>query len=396
MFHLISKFDNFMKNLVVLGSTGSIGISTLDVVRKNKKIFKVEALIANTNYQLMIDQYEEFRPSFIYLANNEARKSFLENVRNLDKTTTVLSSEDEITSILGSEDVDIVIAAIVGFAGLKPVYNSLLNGKQVLLANKESYVVAGEFLNKIAKESNSTIFPIDSEHSAIHQCLQGIESNESVSRLILTGSGGPFLRRDIADFASITPDEAIAHPVWSMGKKISVDSSTMMNKCLEIIEARWLFDIKEIDVIIHPEGIIHSLVEFNDNSVIAQLSMPDMKIPIAHALGFPEKITSGVEKLNLAQIGNLSFEEPNLQKFPAIRLAEECLKEGGSSFTILNAANEVCVDAFLEGKIGYLDIHKIISKVLDKSHITDVKEVEEFFEVDKKSRYETNAIIAVN
>ena len=385
-----------MKNLVVLGSTGSIGISTLDVVRKNKKLFKVEALIANTNYQLMIDQYEEFRPSFIYLANNEARKSFLENVRNLDKTTTVLSSEDEITSILGSEDVDIVIAAIVGFAGLKPVYNSLLNGKQVLLANKESYVVAGEFLNKIAKESNSTIFPIDSEHSAIHQCLQGIESNESVSRLILTGSGGPFLRRDIADFASITPDEAIAHPVWSMGKKISVDSSTMMNKCLEIIEARWLFDIKEIDVIIHPEGIIHSLVEFNDNSVIAQLSMPDMKIPIAHALGFPEKITSGVEKLNLAQIGNLSFEEPNLQKFPAIRLAEECLKEGGSSFTILNAANEVCVDAFLEGKIGYLDIHKIISKVLDKSHITDVKEVEEFFEVDKKSRYETNAIIAVN
>ena len=385
-----------MKNLVVLGSTGSIGISTLDVVRKNKKIFKVEALIANTNYQLMIDQYEEFRPSFIYLANNEARKSFLENVRNLDKTTTVLSSEDEITSILGSEDVDIVIAAIVGFAGLKPVYNSLLNGKQVLLANKESYVVAGEFLNKIAKESNSTIFPIDSEHSAIHQCLQGIESNESVSRLILTGSGGPFLRRDIADFASITPDEAIAHPVWSMGKKISVDSSTMMNKCLEIIEARWLFDIKEIDVIIHPEGIIHSLVEFNDNSVIAQLSMPDMKIPIAHALGFPEKITSGVEKLNLAQIGNLSFEEPNLQKFPAIRLAEECLKEGGSSFTILNAANEVCVDAFLEGKIGYLDIHKIISKILDKSHITDVKEVEEFFEVDKKSRYETNAIIAVN
>ena len=385
-----------MKNLVVLGSTGSIGISTLDVVRKNKKLFKVEALIANTNYQLMIDQYEEFRPSFIYLANNEARKSFLENVRNLDKTTTVLSSEDEITSILGSEDVDIVIAAIVGFAGLKPVYNSLLNGKQVLLANKESYVVAGEFLNKIAKESNSTIFPIDSEHSAIHQCLQGIESNESVSRLILTGSGGPFLRRDIADFASITPDEAIAHPVWSMGKKISVDSSTMMNKCLEIIEARWLFDIKEIDVIIHPEGIIHSLVEFNDNSVIAQLSMPDMKIPIAHALGFPEKITSGVEKLNLAQIGNLSFEEPNLQKFPAIRLAEECLKEGGSSFTILNAANEVCVDAFLEGKIGYLDIHKIISKVLDKSHITDVKEVEEFFEVDKKSRYETNAIITVN
>tara|TARA_Y100001970_G_scaffold246538_1_gene314570 strand:- start:1162 stop:1707 length:546 start_codon:yes stop_codon:yes gene_type:complete len=181
-----------------------------------------------------------------------------------------------------------------------------------------------------------------------------------------------------------------------MGKKISVDSSTMMNKCLEIIEARWLFDIEEIDVLIHPEGIIHSLVEFKDNSVIAQLSIPDMKIPIAHALGFPEKIYSGVEKLNLAQIGKLSFESPNLNKFPALQLAQDCLQAGGSSFTILNAANEVCVDAFLKGKISYLDIHKIISKVLDKSLITDVKEVEEFFEVDKRSRYETSSIIGSN
>jgi len=298
--------------------------------------------------------------------------------------------------VLRSDDVDTVVAAIVGFAGLKPVYDSLINGKEVLLANKESYVVAGQFLNKIAKESNATIFPIDSEHSAIHQCLQGIENKQSISRIILTGSGGPFLNRDIKDFSSITPEEAVTHPVWNMGKKISVDSSTMMNKCLEIIEARWLFDIEEVDVLIHPEGIIHSLVEFKDNSVIAQLSIPDMKIPIAHALGFPEKIYSGVEKLNLAQIGKLSFESPNLNKFPALQLAQDCLQAGGSSFTILNAANEVCVDAFLEGKISYLDIHKIISKVLDKSLITDVKEVEEFFEVDKRSRYETNSIIGLN
>ena len=385
-----------MKTLAVLGSTGSIGVSTLNVVRQNKDKFNVEALIANTNYQLMLDQYEEFRPKFVYLADGGARKLFLDNVRNLDKRTTVLSSEDEIEFVLSSNEIDTVVAAIVGFAGLKPVYDSLVNGKEVLLANKESYVVAGEFLNRIAKESNSTIFPIDSEHSAIHQCLQGIENKQSISRIILTGSGGPFLYRDIKDFASITPDEAVAHPVWTMGKKISVDSSTMMNKCLEIIEARWLFDIEEVDVLIHPEGIIHSLVEFKDNSVIAQLSIPDMKIPIAHALGFPEKIYSGVERLNLAQVGNLSFENPNLNKFPALKLAQDCLEVGGSSFTILNAANEVCVDAFLEGKISYLDIHKIISKVLDKSLITDVKEVEEFFEVDKRSRYETSSIIGLN
>ena len=385
-----------MKTLAVLGSTGSIGVSTLDVVRQNKDKFHVEVLIANANYQLMLDQYEEFRPKFVFLADGNARKSFLENARNLDKNTTVLSSEDDIESVLRSDDVDTVVAAIVGFAGLKPVYDSLINGKEVLLANKESYVVAGQFLNKIAKESNATIFPIDSEHSAIHQCLQGIENKQSISRIILTGSGGPFLNRDIKDFSSITPEEAVTHPVWNMGKKISVDSSTMMNKCLEIIEARWLFDIEEVDVLIHPEGIIHSLVEFKDNSVIAQLSIPDMKIPIAHALGFPEKIYSGVEKLNLAQIGKLSFESPNLNKFPALQLAQDCLQAGGSSFAILNAANEVCVDAFLEGKISYLDIHKIISKVLDKSLITDVKEVEEFFEVDKRSRYETNVIIGLN
>ena len=385
-----------MKTLAVLGSTGSIGVSTLDVVRQNKDKFNVEALIANANYELMLDQYDEFRPRFVFLADVNARKLFLENVRNLDKNTTVLSGEDDIESVLRSDDVDTVVAAIVGFAGLKPVYDSLISGKEVLLANKESYVVAGQFLNRIAKESNSTIFPIDSEHSAIHQCLQGIENKQSISRIILTGSGGPFLNRDIKDFSSITPEEAVTHPVWNMGKKISVDSSTMMNKCLEIIEARWLFDIEEVDVLIHPEGIIHSLVEFKDNSVIAQLSMPDMKIPIAHALGFPEKIYSGVEKLNLAQIGKLSFESPNLNKFPALQLAQDCLQAGGSSFTILNAANEVCVDAFLEGKISYLDIHKIISKVLDKSLITDVKEVEEFFEVDKRSRYETNSIIGLN
>ena len=385
-----------MKSLAILGSTGSIGTSTLEVVRHNKDKFRVEFLLANSNYQLMIEQCEEFQPKYIYLSDEEAKKSFLSNIKKLGNETTLLSSENEVEQVLGSESIDTVVAAIVGFAGLKPVYHSLKNGKHVLLANKESYVVAGEFLNNISKESNSTIFPIDSEHSAIHQCLQGIENKDSISRLILTGSGGPFLKRDLNDFASITPQEAVAHPVWTMGEKISVDSSTMMNKCLEIIEARWLFDIEDIDVIIHPEGIVHSMVEFGDNSVIAQLSVPDMKIPIAHGLGFPKKIPSGAEKLSLDKIKTLSFEEPDFRKFPALLLANDCLKTGGTSFTILNAANEVCVDAFLKGKITYLDIHKIISKVLDNSLITNVQEVEEFFEVDRQSRQETNAIIALH
>ena len=385
-----------MKSLAILGSTGSIGTSTLEVVRHNKDKFRVEFLLANSNYQLMIEQCEEFQPKYIYLRSEEAKKYFLSNIGQLSNKTTLLSSDEEVEQVLGSEFIDTVVAAIVGFAGLKPVYHSLKNGKHVLLANKESYVVAGEFLNKISKESNSTIFPIDSEHSAIHQCLQGIENKDSISRLILTGSGGPFLKRNFNDFISITPKEAVAHPVWNMGEKISVDSSTMMNKCLEIIEARWLFDIEDIEVIIHPEGIVHSMVEFNDNSVIAQLSVPDMKIPIAHGLGFPKKISSGAERLSLDKIKTLSFEKPDLKKFPALLLAKECLREGGTSFTILNAANEECVDAFLKGKITYLDIHKIISKVLDKSVITNVQEVEEFFEVDKQSRQETNSIIALD
>jgi len=214
--------------------------------------------------------------------------------------------------------------------------------------------------------------------------------------LILTGSGGPFLHKEMIEFSSITPKEAVAHPIWSMGKKISVDSSTMMNKCLEVIEARWLFNNENIDVLIHPEGLIHSLVEFKDNSMLAQLSVPDMKIPIAYGLGFPEKINSGSNKINFEEITNLTFMQPDYKKFPSLGLANDCLRAGGTSFTILNAVNEVCVDAFLKGKIAYLDIYKIISKVLDKSEINEVKELGDIFEADIRSRKETLDIIKLN
>lgn len=382
-----------MKNLAILGSTGSVGKSTLEVVRRNNDKFQINLLTANKNFELMLQQMHEFEPKFIYLKDPEAQKSFIKGSENLKLKTTLLTSEDELMDNLSSQESEIIVAAMVGVAGLKPVYHAVKNGKHILLANKESYVVAGEMLNKLSKETGSTIFPIDSEHSAIHQCLMGIEDKRSVSRIILTGSGGPFLDRDINDFDDITPEEATAHPIWKMGEKISVDSSTMMNKCLEIIEARWLFDVKNIDVLIHPEGIVHSLVEFTDKSVIAQLSEPDMKIPIAYGLAFPERITSGSNSIDFEEFNKLSFRKPDYEKFPALGLARNCIAEGGSSFAILNAANEECVNAFLKGKIKYLDIFKIISKVLDKSSIKDVKDLNDIFESDTESRERSKELI---
>ena len=382
-----------MKNLSILGSTGSVGKSTLEVVRRNAEKFQINLLTANTNFSLMLDQIEEFGPKFVFLEDSEAQKSLLGELEKTKINTTLLTSEDQLMEVLADKNSEIVVAAMVGVAGLKPVYHAVENGKNILLANKESYVVAGEILNSLSSVTGSTIFPIDSEHSAIHQCLEGVKDKDSISKLILTGSGGPFLDRDIDDFDNVTPEEAISHPIWKMGNKISVDSSTMMNKCLEIIEARWLFDIVDIEVLIHPEGIVHSIVEFTDNSMLAQMSVPDMKIPIAYGLGFPERIISGSESINLDTLRTLTFRKPDYNKFPALKLAKESIKEGGTSFAILNAANEECVEAFLKGKIAYLDIYKLIAKVLDKSDIKDVKCLDDIFQADKESRLMTRELI---
>ena len=382
-----------MKNLSILGSTGSVGKSTLEVVRRNADKFQINLLTANTNFSLMLDQIEEFGPKFVFLEDTEAQKSLLRELEQTKMNTTLLTSEDQLMEVLADNNSEIVVAAMVGVAGLKPVYHAVEHGKNILLANKESYVVAGEILNSLSSVTGSTIFPIDSEHSAIHQCLEGVKDKDSISKLILTGSGGPFLDRDIDDFDNVTPEEAISHPIWKMGNKISVDSSTMMNKCLEIIEARWLFDIVDIEVLIHPEGIVHSIVEFTDNSMLAQMSVPDMKIPIAYGLGFPERIISGSESINLDTLRTLTFRKPDYNKFPALKLAKESIKEGGTSFAILNAANEECVEAFLKGKIAYLDIYKLIAKVLDKSDIKDVKCLDDIFQADKESRLMTRELI---
>ena len=375
-----------MKNVAILGSTGSVGSSSLEVLRANKNEFEVKLLVANKNYESLIKQYREFRPSYIYLHDKKARQELLSTLDKSELGSSLVTGEDELNHLLSSDELDIVVAAIVGIAGLNSVTNAVKSGKHILLANKESYIVAGEILNKLSNESGATIFPIDSEHSAIHQCLSGIKDQKSISKLILTGSGGPFLDRDINTFNEITPEEAISHPVWNMGPKISVDSSTMMNKCLEIIEARWLFNNKNIEVLIHPEGIVHSLVEFVDKSLVAQLSVPDMKIPIAYGLGYPAKIDSAASSVNFETFSNLSFRQPDFQKFPSLNLARQCIEEGGNSPIVINAVNEVSVDAFLKGKIGYLDIYNLISEILDKTDIKVVKKVEDIFEQDKQSR----------
>ena len=374
-------------NIVLLGSTGSIGTSTLKVIDENLNNFSLLLLSAHSNYELMIEQCKKYEPIFAYLENKDSSKILREGLVHSGSSTKILNSRKELNEVIAMSDTDVVVAGMVGVAGLEPVHTAIASGKRVLLANKESYVVAGELLNELAKSTGATIFPIDSEHSAIHQCLEGsLRKKDDVSRILLTGSGGPFRTTDSKLLDKITPEEAVAHPVWNMGKKISVDSATMMNKGLELIEARWLFDIDNIEIIIHPEGIIHSLVEYKDYSVIAQLSVPDMKIPIAYGLGFPDRITSGSEQLDLLKIGSLNFYEPDSNKFPCLHLSKMAMLSGGTSPAVLNAANEVAVSAFLDNRIGFLEIHDTISFVMDKIDQNSVKEIGQIVEVDLLAR----------
>ena len=377
-----------MKKIAILGSTGSIGVSTLEVIEANPGFCSVNLLAAESNTNSIFEQCQKFHPQYAYLKQDSSAKE-LKDKLSLKKLNTLVVNQDDFLKIISGSEVDVVVAGIVGVAGLKSVHAAVLAGKRILLANKESYVVAGELLNNLADLNKAKIFPIDSEHSAIHQCLEGKkETNDDIKRLVLTGSGGPFLNKDIKDFVYITPEEAINHPVWSMGRKISVDSATMMNKGLEVIEAKWLFklDHRKIDILVHPEGIVHSLVEFQDASVIAQMSVPDMKIPIAYGLGFPERIKSGASSLRLDEIGQLNFSRPDLKKFPSINIAREALISGGTASTLLNAANEEAVGAFLNNKISFIQIPEIISFVMDTIPIKTVKTLESIFEADALGR----------
>lgn len=371
------------RNIIILGATGSIGRSSLEVIKNHLDKYSVAYLTTNKNVDLILEQAEEFKPRGIVITDE---KTYNYVKRFLNVSVPLYSSLD-LNEIIRSEDIDIVIAAMVGFSGLKPTIEAVRSGKNIALANKETLVVAGHIITKLAREFKSNIIPIDSEHSAILQCLVG-ESKESIKKIILTASGGPFLNRSIEDFDSITVQEALKHPNWKMGDKITIDSATMMNKGLEVIEAHWLFGIEKerIEVLIHPQSIIHSMVEFVDGSIKAQLSLPDMKLPIQYALSYPERYPVSYSLMDFIKYSMLTFYEPDLEKFKCLYLAYKSLELGGNYPSVLNSANEVAVEKFLNGEIKFSAIPQMIEKALDKFGSEKEPDLDEIYELDIKVR----------
>jgi 1-deoxy-D-xylulose-5-phosphate reductoisomerase len=381
-----------VKKVAILGSTGTIGRNTLDVIRHHQKHFRVTALAAGSNIRLLEEQIREFRPEIVSLE----RKEDAEFIRNRFKKDSlrVTYGLDGVLEIGGNPGNDIVVSAITGINGLKPTLAAVRAGKSVALANKESMVVAGSLLRAEARKSGARIIPVDSEHSGVLQCLAG-ENRRNVKKVTLTASGGPFFRTSLSELRKKTVEEALAHPRWKMGKKVTVDSATLMNKGLELIEARWLFDFKpgELDVLIHPQSIVHALVEMRDGSVLAQLSPTDMKIPIQFALTYPEREDAVLPPLDLARIGALEFYPVEAKRYPLIRLATWALREGGSAAVALNAANEVAVEAFLARRIGFLAISDVVHRAVDGHEQRTVRTLDDILDVDRLMRERTSQII---
>jgi len=373
-----------MQTLTILGATGSIGLSTLDVVRQHPDKYQIIALTAHKSVEQMAKLCEEFQPQFVVMVDENAAEQLSQKI---SKNINVLSGKENLNKVASLPEVTTVMAAIVGAAGLLPTLAAAKSGKRVLLANKESLVMSGQILINTVKENGATLLPIDSEHNAIFQCLNG-QDRKGLERILLTASGGPFRTWKNEDLQKVTPSQACAHPNWSMGRKISVDSATLMNKGLEVIEACWLFDLppEKVTVVIHPQSIIHSLVEYNDGSLLAQLGNPDMRTPIAYSLAFPQRISSGVKSLNLFEIGRLDFEQPNLQKFPCLRLAFEAMKMGGTATAILNAANEIAVEMFLNEKLSFIEIPKVIEETLSRCKIEEATDLKTVLKADEHAR----------
>ncbi|MDG0024107.1 1-deoxy-D-xylulose-5-phosphate reductoisomerase [Trinickia sp. Y13] len=356
------------KRLTLLGSTGSIGDSTLDVVARHPERFTVHALTAHRNGDKLVAQCLRFRPDVAVVGDAETAARVQAQLRDAGCSTQVAYGPEALVQAAQSGQCDTVVAAIVGAAGLAPTLAAARAGKRILLANKEALVMSGAIFMDAVRDHSATLLPVDSEHNAIFQCLpRDLAEHGGVTKIILTASGGPFRTREPATLVDVTPEEACKHPNWVMGRKISVDSATMMNKGLEVIEAHWLFGLTgdRIDVLIHPQSVIHSLVSYADGSVLAQLGNPDMRTPIAHALAFPDRVDSGVAQLDLAQIASLQFEKPDYERFPCLALAMQALGAGGVASAALNAANEVAVEAFLERRIGFTDIGRTVQAVLD-------------------------------
>lgn len=384
----------------ILGSTGSIGQHTLDVIAANPDRFEVIALSANTSMAKLLEQCCVFKPQVVAMVDHSLARSLSYELKERNLSTVVLSGIEGVCEIAKWPGVQKVVAAIVGGAGLLPTLCAVEAGKQVLLANKEALVMSGDILMKTAKRTNAVILPMDSEHNALFQCMPsdyktGIRPTH-VSRLILTASGGPFLHFTDTQFESITPQMAVQHPNWNMGKKISVDSSTLMNKGLEVIEACRLFQfsVDEVDVLVHPQSVIHSLVEYMDGSFLAQLGSPDMKIPIAYCLGWPHRVPSGAKRLSLKDIGQLTFMEPDLKRFPCLELARVSLRLGKAASTVLNASNEVVVESFLNHKMRFLDIPSIIEEVMHRLYDLSVDTLDEILLADQLARQEAKKLVA--
>ena len=376
-----------MKKIALLGATGSIGRSTLDIVSRFPERYQVVALGGGKNISQLIALARRFQPQLLSVQEESGAAELIRALRDCGLSIPVMVGQSGAVAVASHAQADIVVAAMVGAVGLEPTHAALMAGKDVALANKESMVMAGRLLNQVAAATGAAILPLDSEHSAIWQALNG-EPRKGVEKLILTASGGPFRNFSLAEMAKVTPAQAMRHPRWDMGPKITIDSATMMNKALEIIEARWLFDIvpERIEVLVHPQSIVHSLVEYVDGSVLAQLGLPDMRLPIAYALGYPERLALDLPKLDLAAIGQLDFIGADAQRFPALRLVRQALATGDSGAIAFNAANEVAVERFRQGEIGFLEIAEIVEQVLNTVVQEDFSTLTEILNFDAQVR----------
>jgi 1-deoxy-D-xylulose-5-phosphate reductoisomerase len=382
-----------MKSIAILGSTGTIGVNALKVVRQFPKRFKIVGLVAGRRFELLAEQIAEFSPALVSVQREEDVPILRRLIGR--RKVEIFWGEEGAVRVATAPKVDTVLAAIVGAAGLVPTFAAVQAGKDIGLANKEALVMAGELFVREAKKRGVRLLPVDSEHSAVFQCLEG-NRREDIGRIILTASGGPFLCTPLGKLRSVTIEQALKHPTWKMGPKITIDSATMMNKGLEVVEARWMFNVpaEQVDVVIHPQSIVHSMVEYQDGSIMAQLGIPDMRIPIAYALSYPERLKTGLEPLNLKQQGKLTFQSVEKSRFPALGLAYKALSLGGTILPVLNAANEVAVEAFLHGRIGFRQIHRLIEKTLEAHKTLKAKSLPEILEADRWARSFATRLVA--
>ena len=380
------------KKIAILGSTGSIGVQALEVIASHPHRLQAEVLTAQNNAALLIEQALKFNPNAVVIANDSLYSQVKEALKSTD--IKVYAGENALSSVLQMESIDMVLTALVGYAGLKPTISAILAGKEIALANKETLVVAGELITKLAREKGVNIYPVDSEHSAIFQCIVG-EFHNKIEKVILTASGGPFRGKKRSELESVTKTQALKHPNWTMGAKVTIDSATLMNKGLEVIEAKWLFGLnpEQVEVVVHPQSIVHSLVQFGDGSIKAQLGLPDMRLPIQFALSYPERLPSDFPRFDFVNYPALTFEKPDTETFRNLALAFEALKRAGNMPCVLNAANEIAVEAFLKDQIGFLKMPEVVEQCLSKMHYIANPALEDYVNTDKETRIKAYELI---